>query len=173
VDGRLGFYAGGGWRYGSTLRVEALRWDNRGVPVEFDGAQYAWATAFTSAGARVQAGPFEVLAQGLDGRTRMGPPAEHTTMVDARFRAAYALLSVTAGRHRLSGRHDRFDVRDRDTFVREDPNADDGRAWTLAYAVRLADRHRLALEWVQATTRRADGPSRRERQAQASLRIVF
>ena len=172
IDDRAGYYAGGGWRAGTAFRLEALRWDNRGSPTSFDGRQYAWATAFTSAGARVAAGPLEVLAQGLDGRTRMGPVMGHTTAVDARFRAAYALASVVGGRHRLSARYDRFRVRDDDIFQVEDDNTDDGEAWTAAYVLRLA-RHQVALEWVRSEASRAGAPVRREDVVQASVRLVF
>ncbi|HET8645193.1 MAG TPA: hypothetical protein VFO85_06875, partial [Vicinamibacteria bacterium] len=73
VDGRLGWYAGGAWRWPGVLDARALRWDNRGNPAAFDGRQYAWATAFTSLGLRLELpGPVELLGQHITGSTGMG-----------------------------------------------------------------------------------------------------
>jgi hypothetical protein len=163
-----------------VLDARALHYDNRGRPDAFDGRQYAWKTAFTSAGLRLELpGPVEALGQHLWGSTGMGMAAAGRLMVDASYRASYALLTARAGRHRLSARYDRFEVEDRDANRVEDDNTDDGKAWTAAYQVETGEHHRLALEWMRITS---DHPQRRqiglpvhaqEDVIQASFRLLF
>jgi hypothetical protein len=99
--------------------------------------------------------------------------------VDNRFRAAFVLLTGARGRHRVTGRYDWFDVEDRDALILEDPNAEDGHAWTFAYLASLTDAARIAVEWLQVTSTRPSrgdlglAPRAAERQLQASLRLSF
>ena len=167
VDGRLGWYAGGSWRWPAVLDARALHYDNRGRPTAFDGRQYAWKTEFTNVGLRLELpGPVEALGQHLWGSTGMGAGPNGTLMVDAGYRASYALLTARAGRHRFSARYDRFEVDDRE-------------AWTAAYQLETGEHHRLALEWIRVTS---DHPQRRqiglpvhaeEDVIQASFRLLF
>jgi hypothetical protein len=180
VDGRLGWYAGGSWRWPAVLDARALHNDNRGRPDAFDGRQYAWKTAFTNLGLRLELpGPVEALGQHLWGSTGMGAAPGGGLVVDAGYRASYALLTASAGRHRFSARYDRFRVDDRDANRVEDDNSDDGEAWTAAYQLRTGEHHRLALEWMRITS---DHPQRRqvglpvhaqEDVVQASFRLLF
>ena len=109
----------------------------------------------------------------------MGDVGDGVLAVDTRFRSAYALLTAGFGRHRVSGRYDWFDVEDRDVFAAEDPNAEDGHAWTAAYLLTLHETARLAVEWLRVTSDRASradlalGTEATETQVQASVRFVF
>lgn len=179
IDGRLGYHAGVAWSTDGVFELRGSRWDNRGDPAAFDGAQYAWYTEVWSAGARIHLPRgAEAIAQYIDGTTEMGTQADGSLKVDNRFRAAFVLLTAAAGRHRLTGRYDWFEVQDRDALL-VDPNTEDGRAWTVAYIVRCNDAARLAVEWLQVTSTRdarADmglAPRARETQLQASLRLTF
>jgi hypothetical protein len=128
-------------------------------PGVFDGHQYAWRTGFWSVGASRFVGPLELLLQGLDGETRMGRLPGNRNAVIAGFRSAYGLASWTKvddPRHRATVRYDYFRVRDRDEFVVEDPNAETGRAWTVAYAFSPTARHRITLEVLHAQSTRAN-----------------
>ncbi|MFI5413600.1 MAG: hypothetical protein ACHQ0I_03325 [Candidatus Lutacidiplasmatales archaeon] len=74
VDDRAGWYAAGSWSVPEKLELRLLRYDNRGNWVSVQRGQYAWETRFWAAGLRAPiAGGLELLAQGMTGRTRMGP----------------------------------------------------------------------------------------------------
>jgi hypothetical protein len=180
VDGRLGYYAGLGWAMDAGHELRAMFWDNNADPAAFDGYQYGWYTEFWSLAARVGLpGDAVLLAQYMDGTTEMGDEGGGVPAVDNRFRSAYALLSAGFGRHRLSARYDWFDVEDRDIYVVEDPNDEDGHAWTAAYLLMLHDTTRLAVEWLRVTSDRPSrldlglDPAATETQVQASVRIAF
>jgi hypothetical protein len=180
VDGRLGWYAGGSWRWPSVLDARALHYDNRGQPDVFDGRQYAWQAEFTNLGLRLELpGTFELLGQHLYGTSGMGVSPTGGLNVDIEYQASYALLTARAGRHRFSVRYDRFEVEDRDLNRVEDNNTDDGEAWTAAYLLQTGGHHRLALEWMRIT---GDHPQRvqiglpvhaEEDLIQASFRVMF
>ncbi len=102
-------------------------------------------------------GGVEVLSQILRGRSHMGALDAPLPQVDFGFWAAYVLASAGIGPHRLSVRYDRFDVDERDPFRLEDPNEEDGSAWTVAYSWTARESRRLALELLSV---RADRPAR-------------
>jgi hypothetical protein len=180
IDGRLGYYAGAGWSLDADHELRAMFWDNNADPAAFDGFQYGWYTEFWSLGARAGLpGDALLLAQYMDGTTEMGDLGGGVLAVDNRFRAAYALVTAAFGRHRVSGRYDWFDVEDRDRLRAEDPNDEDGHAWTAAYLLTLHETTRLAVEWLRVSSTR---PSRAdlgldaeatETQVQASVRLTF
>lgn len=180
VDGRLGWYAGGSWRWPAVLDARALHYDNRGRPDVFDGRQYAWKTEFTNLGLRAELpGPIELLGQHLWGTSGMGLAPDGSLMVNTAYRASYGLLTARAGRHRFSVRYDKFEVEDRDANRVEDDNTDDGEAWTAAYALQTGDHHRLALEWMRITSEHPQRtkvalPTHAEEDVfQASFRLLF
>jgi hypothetical protein len=180
VDGRLGYYAGAAWSMDGVFDLRASFWDNDADPAVFDGFQYGWYTQFLSAGGRVRLpGRVEVVAQYLDGATEMGRAPDGSPVVDNAFRAGFVLATAAAGRHRLTARWDAFEVFDQDAFLAEDPNAEDGTAWTAAYQVTLGNTARLALEWLRVDSTRAARPDlglaakATEDQLQASLRLMF
>ena len=180
VDGRLGWYAGGSWRWPAVLDARALHYDNRGNPAAFDGRQYAWKCEFTNVGLRLELpGTVELLGQHLWGSSGMGVSPTGGLNVNIDYRATYGLLTARAGRHRFSVRYDKFEVEDRDANRVEDNNTDDGEAWTAAYLLQTGEHHRLAFEWMRITS---DHPERlaiglpvhaEEDLIQASFRVLF
>lgn len=180
IDGRLGWYVGGTWHWPSVLEARGLHYDNRGRPDVFDGRQYAWQTEFTNLGLRLELpGPIELLGQHLFGTTGMGRTPEGLRMAEASYHASYGLLTARAGRHRFTVRYDRFEVDEEDRFTLEDPNNEEGEAWTAAYLVQTGERHRLAVEWLRITSDRPArallglAPHAEEDVFQASFRVLF
>jgi len=180
VDGRLGWYGGGSWRWPSVFDARVLHYDNRGTPAAFDGRQYSWHTRFNNAGLRLELpGPIEVLGQHLWGTSGMGAGPRGELLVDIDYWATYGLITAKAGRHRFTARYDRFKVEDHDRHPIDDPNGDEGHAWTAAYLVETGAHHRLAFEWLRLVS---DRPARaliglpthaEEEQLQASFRVLF
>ena len=131
IDGRTGYYVGGQWDYRGRSRVRLSHYDNNGDPTRVEDGQWAWDTRFDQAGVhlRLPRG-FEVIAQALAGTTEMvgftGP------LVYVHYRARFLLASRAWGSHRLSVRYDDFMVDDQDA-VPDDPNDEDGHAWTGAW----------------------------------------
>lgn len=180
VDGRLGFYGAASWRWPSVLEARGLRYDSRADPLAFDGRQYAWATRFSNAALRLELpGPLEALGQHLWGTSGMGAGPAGELLVDVKYEATYGLLTAKFGRHRLTGRYDRFKVEDRDRHRVDDPNQEEGHAWTGAYLVQTGEHHRLAFEWIRMVSDRAARAliglpvHAEEDQLQASFRVLF
>jgi hypothetical protein len=180
VDGHLGYSFGAAWSMDGVFDVRGSFWDNDADPTVFDGFQYGWYTEFWSAGARLRLpGRVELIGQYLDGTTVMGERPDATPAVDNGFRAGFVLATAAFGRHRLTARYDTFEVEDDDALVAEDPNAEDGTAWMVAYQATLGGSARLAVEWLRVdSTREARrglglAPHAVEDQVQASLRLMF
>lgn len=152
------------WSTGLSLthpryRLKALYQPQTANPGSFDGEQYAWRTGYWAVGAARSFGPVEILAQGLDGETRMGIVSGGRNAVISEFQAAYLMASWTEPereRHRLTLRYDAFRVRDRDDFPVEDPNDESGSAWTFAYAFAPAAHHRITAELVRIDSTRTN-----------------
>lgn len=152
------------WSTGVSLthpryRLKALYQPPTANPGAFDGEQYAWRTGYWALGVSRFFGPVEVLAQGLEGETRMGVVAGGRSAIIANFQAGYVLASWTESaeaRHRLTLRYDAFRVRDRDDFTIEDPNDESGSAWTFAYAFAPAARHRITAELLRVDSTRTN-----------------
>jgi len=152
------------WSTGLALthpkyRIKVLYQPQTANPASFDGEQYAWRTGYWAVGASRLLGPVEILAQGLDGETRMGLVANGHNAVVAKFQAAYFMASWTesaAARHRLSVRYDAFRVRDLDDFPVEDPNDETGSAWTFAYALSPSPHHHITAELLRVDSTRTN-----------------
>lgn len=131
IDGRTGYYLGARWDYLSRWRAQALHYDNLADSTRVKDGQWAWRTRFDHLGGQLHLAPgTDLLAQLLRGDTEMYGAAE--PLVNARFWAAYVLVSRAWGAHRLSVRADAFGVADEDTTA-GDPNQEHGHAWTVAY----------------------------------------
>jgi len=157
VDRKWTWSAGGSLTH-NRYRAKVLYQPKTADPGSFDGEQYAWRTGYWAAGASRSIGQFEVLAQGLDGETRMGVTPGGRNAVGAGFQAAFLLATWAApeAKHRLTARYDVFRVRDRDEFVREDANDESGHAWTFAYALSPSSRHRITAEVVRVFSTRTN-----------------
>lgn len=175
IDGRLGYFANASWT-NRWFELRGFRYDNRGVPTDFDGAQYAWYTEFNHFGAEVHlpAG-FEIISQVLGGDSKMGP----ADAVNINFRSAYVLATTVVGRHRFTVRYDTFRIKDHDRFPELDNNKEDGSAWTAAYLIQTGEKHRLGFELLRVESDRPVRASLKlpvhdvELQFQASARIMF
>lgn len=151
VDGRAGWYAAASFELPERLELRALLYDNRGDPLAVVDGQYAWKTRFAAAGASLRLpGGVELVGQLLDGWSAMGP----REAVDVYYGAWFLLGSVARGSHRLSLRYERFDAEDEDRFRAEDPNDEEGDAWTAAWAWEVDRRTSVLLEVVSVDATR-------------------
>ncbi len=146
LDGRPGGYVKLEWRPPAPVVLEASYYDNAGNPHILKNGQWGWRTTFTDVGVTWRpADGWEVLAQGLTGRTYFGEHTPRGWYLDADFSSAYVLATRTTGRHRFTARADGFEVRDL-SFKADDQ---DERGWAAAadYAFRLTPRLTL---WAEA-----------------------
>lgn len=154
TDDRVGYYAGGQWRYGRRVLLTAARYDNRADPETLREGQYGWTTRFDHAGVQLELpGGLGLIGQWLDGTTQMGPVVGAAHVADAAFRSYFVLLTKALGRHRFSARYDDFEVVDRDGVPLDD-NGEDGRGLTLAYGYSHSERWSLAFEWLAVESER-------------------
>ena len=154
------------WTWSSGLsvthpqyRIKALYQPQTANPKAFDGVQYAWRTGYLALGVARSFGPFEVLAQGLDGETRMGIAPGNRNAVVVGFKSAYGLVTWSLpgeARHRATVRYDAFEARDRDDFKVQDPNDESGSAWTFAYAFAPNTRHHVTVELLRVDSTRTN-----------------
>ncbi len=146
IDHRAGAYAGLEARYLDRAVLRVLRYENRADPTQVDTVSrvIAWDTRFTSAGLRVEADHgWTAIVQWLDGVTTIAPQSQ---ALNWPFRAQFALLAKRFGRTMLSARYDRFEV---ETNAAESYGAQDGHAWTAAYAFDADAHWRVTLECVR------------------------
>ena len=178
LDGRTGLYGGLEARWLDRLVVRALRYDNRADPTALDYASFAiaWETSFTAVGARYESGNgVTAIVQALQGDTTIAPGG---FWLDWPFKAQYALIARTFGRHTLSARYDRFEV---DTGVNNGGDgAEIGHALTAAYVFTPDEHWRFTLEWLHVTSNsyeRQDAfnlsPLASETQVQLAVRYAF
>ena len=100
-------------------------------------------------------------------------------MVHIDYSAFYVLATAAINRYRFTGRFDDFSVRDKDAFQSIDDNRENGNAWTFAWILPLAEKHRLAVELLRVKSDRPvrgsiNLPIRQiEWQFQTSFRLRF
>lgn len=175
LDGRPGWYARLEWRPPAPVVLEASYYDNAANPHLFVDGQWGWRTTFAEAGATWRPAPgWEVLAQGMFGRSYFG---EHTPLgwyVDVDFRSAYVLATRVSGRHRLTARIDTFGIDDL-SFKAFDNSGEHGWAATGDYAYALTDRLSLWAEVLYVDSRRLARTDvlRRPEQAQAQVQVAL
>jgi len=151
MDGNAGFYGGVEVRYLDRVVLQFLRYDNRANPGAVDVVSHtvAWDTTFNSAGLRVDGDRgWTAIFQWLGGVTLIAPEGEQERWP---FRAHYALLSKTFGKHTLSARYDWFKV-DGYREGEDDHGWQKGHASTLAYLFQPNASWRLALEWLHVVS---------------------
>ena len=152
LDNKVGYYIGGKIALPALGSLSVYRYDNRADDKVFEKGQWPWTTKFWSLGARAQFGAFDILAQGMTGKTTVvtlpaGP------LVYSDFRSVYGLLSRNWGNHRLSLRYDWFETEGSDLFT---PVSERGDALTVAYIYRPAARQRLTLEFLYIDSNHAE-----------------
>lgn len=163
IDNRIGYYLGGEWDYTDRARFHLHYYDNRGDPTAFEvrgqgyyssdsAVQYAWDTRFWHAGWRFRLpGRLNLFGQWMSGQTTMGAG---NSLVDAKFAAAYLMLSRAFGDHRFSLRLDDFRVRDRAPGTPQDNTNESGHAWMLAWRWQITGNWQLGAEWLSVDNRR-------------------
>jgi hypothetical protein len=174
LDGRLGYYAGAQYRYGTRLELAALHYDNRADPLVVVNGQYGWRTRFdhVSAVLRPQ-GKWELMMQAMRGDTLMG---KNGVALD--FRSWYALLAHPVGAGKLALRYDRFSTTGHDALP-SDPNDERGHGLALAYSMPLQESVELVAELLQVRSERGarsqigQAPLQDERSATLALRWHF
>ncbi|MBI2572108.1 MAG: hypothetical protein HYV63_34290 [Candidatus Schekmanbacteria bacterium] len=149
-------HAGGAirWRLESPghALAQATYVDNGGDRGWYDG-QYSWETTFTHVAAQAWWGRgWTMMAEAASGRTAMGRYAR--AKVESRFWTSYLLASWRRGKWRVSVRHDRFGLEDRDQSYAE-PNGENGYAWTVAAMWRFRQHVRLGIELLDVQGDRA------------------
>jgi hypothetical protein len=151
-DRRAGIYAGIELRYLDRVVLRALRYDNRAEPMTDDvtTANYSQDTRFNSAGLRIEGDyGWTGIVQWLDGETTTAEDGVPGALSSWPFRAEFAMLSRRIGRHSLSARYDRFTI---DSVSAWGYGAQDGHAWTAAYAFDGGAHWRITVEWLQVVT---------------------
>lgn len=156
LDGRPGFAGRARWDApAGRATIQATAWLNRGDR-ELHGDEYAWDTDFRWLSTEVElpAG-FRLLGEWGTVVSRMGfdPDDRRRAAVDIVADTWYLLGTWARGPFRATLRFDDFVVRDRDRTPGDD-NREDGQALTLATILDLADRWRLAVEWVEVEAER-------------------
>jgi hypothetical protein len=177
IDGRPGYYVGGSWRRWDRFELRALHYDNRADDKQFDTGinDFAWWTRFNALGARLETDSgWTLMSQWLGGSTSVQVDGERYIW---RFNAKYALVSKLSGRHRVSLRHDRFNMH---TLPSGDGSNDTGYAWTAAYGYMPLPKLRLMIEYLRVhsdSTDRRDwlglNPLRNENKVELSVRYTW
>lgn len=179
IDNRPGYHVGAYLKDDSGLEVRALHYDNRGDPTVPKPSieDYAWRTAFDSAGIRYDhASGTTLIAQWLHGYTRATPFARNHWNYDTWFVLAARQFTP---RHRLALRYDEFDV-DRAHRYSPPPWAlEHGNAWTLGWTWDVREHLQIAAEWLRIdsvhSTRTALGEAPRaiEHGAQLAVKLYL
>lgn len=133
ADHRVGWYGKLAWSPAQALQLEYLHYDNRGDPeLLLRSLQWGWRTRFDNVGAVAVLGPVTFKAQAMQGRAQMGYKlTPGLNALDLRFRSAFLLATVPAGRARLSARVEAFGTRNRGSRP-QGPAGEDGWALTAA-----------------------------------------
>jgi len=134
IDNRPGFYGRAEWRPSGNFVLNAFYYDNRGNPQAFwPSGQWGWRTRFLNLGLVANLGAStRLLAQAMQGTTKMGFKTGGQVWVSTRFRSAYALLSRQVGAGALSGRIEWFDTKERGSQMSHADESEDGWAATAA-----------------------------------------
>ena len=136
IDDRPGFYGRAEWRPSSSVVLNAFYYDNRGDPEAFSKVlQWGWRTRFLNLGFVADLGPStRLIAQAMQGTTKMGFKTNDVVWVHTRFRSAFALITHTIGAGAVTGRVEAFDTRERGSQMVDADESEDG--WAMTAAVR-------------------------------------
>jgi hypothetical protein len=160
------------------VRIELFRYDNRADPeaVNYD-MEWGWRTRFTHAGVHARLpGGAELKAQALTGRSEMGFDEGAGIWVDARYRSAFALLTVPFGTFGLAARAEVFEVKQHGSLVAEESD-DEGWAIMLAAKREFGQLFTGLLEVLHVSSKRDEredhglSPRQQQTQLQAAFRL--
>ncbi len=175
---RPGYYAKLAWDLPLPVHVEALHYDNNADPQAVNAdLEWGWATKFDNVGMVIEpARDWQLRAQAMAGRSRMGFDEGGVIWVDTRFRAAYGMVTRRFAHGSISARIDAFATRNHGSAASNE-NDEDGWASTIA-AKRLIGSHAAVLaEWLHVSSTRVSrnwlllDPRQRQDQMQMSLRL--
>jgi hypothetical protein len=176
IDNRIGAYGGLTWRPTATATLNLFAYDNEGNRVGVTPlVEWAWATRFVEAGAKVRLGPKTLFrAQALRGETVMGFQSAEGVWVDTIFSSEYASLTHDLGKSEVTGRVDLFGVTDRSTRTL-DNNDEHGWSATAAWRRDLNAHANVVLEALYIDSTRPSRPVPHEAQTvvQTALRLRF
>jgi len=174
---RPGYYARLSWQPPIPVRFELFRYDNRANPEDFNAdLEWGWRTQFDDLGVVADPGAgFEIKAQALSGRTRMGFVWQGRRWVDNRFRSVFVLVTRPFGPVGIAARAEAFDTRNRGSDVGSEY---DETGWSAMLAAKR-DWGRLTglVELLHVASRREQltqlglRPRQRQTQLQAEARI--
>jgi hypothetical protein len=138
------------------LHLEVLHYDNNGDPLALNAdLEWGWRTRFDTLGLVADLGGGRTLrAQGLTGRTRMGPVEGAAHWIDMRFRAAYGKLTQRFGRSAVAARVDVFSTRNRGSKV-DVTDDEDGWAVTAAARHEISPQLTALVEYLHVASDRA------------------
>jgi hypothetical protein len=149
IDGRVGYYVGAEYRYGSRHVLRALHYDNRGNPAARSGKEPAWLSRFDSVGWRYEMpSNTTLIVQALQGDTSVGASADGRGALIGEYWSYFLLASQQLGAHRVSARYDRMvteSVRGAQFFN----SAQTAIGWTFAYLWDASNAWQLGLELVE------------------------
>lgn len=177
LDDRAGYFARLQWQSGSAL-VSLSHYDNAGNRTAVDEGQYAWETRFTQIALRVAVpGGVTLTAQGMAGRTQMGPSIPQV-LYDADFSSAFLMAGRNIGPAHLAVRAEMFSLQD-NSFRARDDQEEQGWAVTAGWVQDLSSRLQLRLELQQIKSERPGllsldlPPNQSQTSAQAAIRLGF
>src|SRR5262249_2946235 len=131
LDNRVGWSGRARISVPERAMLQYTHVDNRGDREEYRN-EYSWQTKFNLLGGDIHGQHGTTLAAEYGwGTTGMGSRGH--AGVQMTYSAAYALLSQSFGRNRLTARIDAFGTEDKDHSRVAETNTESGRAWTIAY----------------------------------------
>lgn len=177
---RPGYYARVAWEPPAPLRFDYFRYDNHGNPEAVNAdLEWGWRTKFDNIGVSAElADDWQLRAQAMSGHTRMGFESGGTIWVDAKFRAAYAMVTRHFPRGAISLRAEAFGTRNEGSWLTKEDD-EDGWAITVAARRKLGEAMSLFAEYLHvqsdkdARTRAGVMPHRPQNQLQLALRIKW
>ncbi len=174
---RPGFYAKLAWDLPVPVHLEYFHYDNNGNPDAANASlEWGWRTRFDNIGMLAEpVANWQFRTQVLQGTTRMGPDDGGGAWIQARFRAAYGMVTRHSGNGAISARIDLFDVRNSGSVVLTDDD-ENGWAATLAARRNFGKAFSALAEFLHVDSRRdarlRDGlaPRQTQEQLQVALR---
>jgi hypothetical protein len=175
---RPGYYAKLAWQSPENVRVELFRYDNRADPEAVnEDLEWGWRTRFNQVALLAQPSEMiEIKAQAMQGSTLMGFPEMGRIWVDTPFRSAFVLISHRAGKGKVAGRIEAFDLRQKGSLLTSEAD-EEGWSGLLAYSHPLPSGMTALLELLHVSSRRPQRNAlglfgrQNQTQLQASLRF--
>lgn len=161
---RPGYYAKLAWELPVPVKIEAFHYDNRADPeANNDDQEWGWRTRFENVSLRAQpgGGAWELQAQAMRGRTRMGYPMGGMRWVDTRFRSAFAMATRQLPEGSATARIEWFGTRNDGSGLLP---ADDEDGWAGTLAAR-----RELTPWLTAFAEYVHVESDKQARARAGL----